>query len=512
MPTKRLPMRQIRDVLRLRHESRLSYRQIGESLGIGTSTVHDVLRRAERAGLSWPVPPDVADDALEEAVYPPPPAIETDRRPRPDWAYVHRELRRKDVTLELLWDEYRTQHPEDGFGYSWFCQHYRDWAGRLKPTMRQTHVAGDTLFVDFAGRTMDVVTPATGAVRTAAVFVAVLGASNYTYAEAVWSQALPDWIAAHTRAFAFFEGCPRLVVPDNVKSAIIKACFFEPQVQRSYAEMLRHYGAAPLPARPAKPRDKAKVEVGVQVVQRWILARLRNRTFTSLEDLNAAIRTLLEDLNTRRMRHLGASRRELFERIEKPALKPLPTEPYVFAEWRRARVGLDYHIKVEEHVYSVPYALLREEVEVRLTATTLEVFHRSKRVAVHVRGQGRGQTTLNEHMPSSHRRYKGWTVERIQRDALAVGPATAGLIDAILTSRPHPEQGFRSAVGILRLAKSYGEERLEAACERALAIGARSFTSVQSILKAKLDRAYIAAPSEPAVLHHANIRGPRSYH
>lgn len=512
MPTKRLPMRKIRDVLRLRHECGLPYRQIGDSLGIGASTVYDVLRRAERAELAWPLPPDLADDVLEARLFPPPPNIETECRPQPDWAYVHRELRRKDVTLELLWDEYRTQHPENGFGYSWFCQHYRDWAGRLTPTMRQTHVAGDTMFVDFAGRTVEIIAPATGEMRAAAIFVAVLGASNYTYAEAVWSQALPDWIAAHTRAFAFFEGCPRLVVPDNVKSGIIKACFFEPQVQRTYAEMLRHYGAAALPARPAKPRDKAKVEVGVQVVQRWILARLRNRTFPTLEDLNAAIRILLDALNTRLMRHLGASRRELFERIEKAALRELPAEPYIFAEWRRARVGLDYHIKVEEHFYSVPYTLLREEVEARIAANTVEVYHRSKRVAVHVRGRGRGPTTLAEHMPSSHRRYKDWTLERIQHDAAALGPATAGLIAAILASRPHPEQGFRSAVGILRLAKSYGEERLEAACERALSIGARSYSSVHSILKSKLERAFLTPAAEPVILDHANVRGSRYYH
>jgi transposase len=511
MPTERVPMRKIHEILRLKFACGLSKRQIAASTGVGVTTVSDYLRRARRAGVSWPLPVGMSDDLLEARLFVPPSPLPAEPRPVPDWACVHRELRRPDVTLTLLWEEYRAQAPE-GYGYSWFCDLYREWAGRLKPTMRQPHVAGDKLFVDFAGRTVDIVAGPTGAVRRAAIFVAVLGASSYTYAEAVWTQALPDWIGAHARTFTYLGGCPRLVVPDNLKSGITKACFYEPQVQRTYADMLRHYGVAPLPARPVKPRDKAKVEVGVQVIQRWILARLRNQVFHSLEQLNTAIRALLDELNDRMMRHLGVTRRQLFEQLDKPALRSLPVEPYVYAEWKRCRVGLDYHIEVDKHLYSVPYTLLRQEVEARVSTTTVEIFHRGKRVATHLRSPGRGPTTVTEHMPSSHRRYKDWTVERIQRDAASIGPASVALVGAILAGKPHPEQGFRAAVGILRLARSYGPERLEAACERALAIGARSYTSVHSILRNNLDRVVTGPAAEAPVLHHANIRGSRYYH
>jgi transposase len=379
--------------------------------------------------------------------------------------------------------------------------------------MRQTHVAGDKLFVDFAGRTMPVTLSPTGEIRAAQVFVAVLGASNYTYAEAVWSQTVPDWVGAHVRAFQFFGGATRLVVPDNLKSAVIKACYFEPQVQRTYGDMLRHYGSAALPARPLKPRDKAKVEVGVQIVQRWILARLRNRIFISLPQLNAAILELVGELNNRLMRHLGVSRRQLFDQIEAGALKKLPDQYYVYADWQRGRVGLDYHVRVDQHAYSVPSGLIGEEVDARISAATVEIFHRSKRVAVHLRTTGPGATTAIEHMPASHRRYKEWSVERIQREAAAIGSSTATLIGAILNDKPHPELGFRAALGILRLAISHGQDRLEAACVRALAIGARSYTSVASILTKHLERhPDPIRETEATIDHHANVRGSHYYH
>lgn len=510
MPNQRLPMRQIREILRHRYAAGLSERQISRALGIGKTAVGDAIRRARQAGLTWPLPDDLTDDALERHLFPPPPTVAADQRPQPDWPHIYKELRRRDVTLALLWDEYRGRGP-DGYGYSRFCDLYRDWLGRQKPTMRQVHLAGDKMFVDFAGQTVDVVASLTGEIRAAQVFVAVLGASSYTYAEAVWSQSLPDWIGAHVRAFAFFGGSPRLVVPDNLKSGVIKSCFFDPQIQRTYAEMLGHYQVTAVPARPYKPRDKAKAEVGVQVVQRWILARLRNQTFFSVEQLNAAIRILLDDLNRRVMRHLALSRRQLFEEIEQTALQALPDIPYVYAEWKRCRVGIDYHVEIEKHLYSVPHPLLRQEVEARITAATIEIFHRGNRVAAHLRTPGRGRpTTIPDHMPSSHRRYADWSLERFHRDAAAIGPATAALVAAILAAKPHPEQGFRAAIGILGLAKTYGRDRLEAACHRGIDIGARSYTAIASILKNNLDRAY-AAP-EPDLIHHANIRGAGYFH
>jgi transposase len=511
MPAERLSMRQIREVLRLRFASKLSQRAIAKSLRLSQGAVSTYLTRARAAGIVWPLPDDLDDAQLEALLYPPAPAVAADQRPIPDWAWVHRELRRPDVTLALLWEEYRAGAP-DGFGYSWFCDLYRGWAGRLKPTMRQTHIAGEKLFVDFAGRTGEVVDGRTGEVIAVQIFVAVLGASSFTYAEATWSQKLPDWIAAHVRAFAYFGGAARQTVGDNLKAGITKACFYEPMVNRTYADLARHYGTAIVPARPYKPRDKAKVEVGVQVVGRWILARLRHRRFFSLAELNAAIRVLLDELNDRPMRGWGMSRRALFEALDQPALGQLPPFPYEYAEWKRCRVNFDYHVEIAKHYYSVPHQLIRQEVEARITATTVEIFHRGKRVASHRRSlQPHRPTTVSEHMPSSHRRYRDWTHERIRRDAASVGSDTAVLIDVILRSRPHPEQGFRSCIGILRLVKRYGAARVDAACGRALELGTRSYTSVAAILKNHREHAP-APTAEAPLLIHENIRGPGYYH
>jgi transposase len=505
-------MRKIRDVLRLRCAGGLSQRAIGRSIGLSQGAVFAYLDRARRAGLGWPLPDDFDDDRLEALLFPPPRDVPTIERPQPDWAEIHRELRKPSVTLALLWEEFRAEHPQ-GYGYSWFCERYRGWTGRLKPTMRQVHIAGEKLFVDFAGQTVEVFDAATGEIRGAQIFVAVLGASNYTYAEARWTQSLPDWINAHVHAFAYLGGVARQTISDNLKAGITKACFFEPMVNRTYGDLARHYGTAIIPARPRKARDKAKVEVAVQVVERWILARLRKQRFFSLAELNAAIRALLCDLNARPMRGCGMSRRELFEQIERPALLSLPETPYAYAEWHRCRVGLDYHVEIQRHYYSVPFPLLRQEVEARITAATVEIFHRGKRVASHPKSVARHRaTTVAEHMPSSHRRYRDWTRARIQREAAAIGINSATFVEILLDSRPHPEQGFRSCVGVLSLVKRYGPDRVEAACERALRIQARSYSSVVSILKNNLDRRpQTAAPDQPPLLH-ANIRGPGYYH
>ncbi len=515
MPRERLPMRKIRDVLRL-HGDKLSKRQIAVSLNVGRTAVRDYIERAARAGLGWPLPEGLSDEDLERLLFPPPRFVPADRRVCPDWSALHRELRKPGVTLSLLWEEYRAVH-RDGYGYSRFCDLYRAWKGKLKPTMRQAHVAGEKMFVDYAGATAEVIDPLTGEIHEAQVFVATLGASSYSYAEATWTQSLPDWIASHTRAFAFFGGVPGQVVPDNLKSAVVKACLYDPEINRTYADMAAHYATAIVPARPRKPRDKAKVEVAVQVVERWVLARLRNRRFFSLAELNQAMAELLDDLNRRVTRHLGTSRRQLFEDLERPALKPLPVKPYEYAEWKQRKAGLDYHVEVAKHYYSVPHGLAKHKLWARITEKSIEVFHKGKRIACHLRGpSNRRHTTIPEHMPSSHRRYAGWTHERICRQASATGPNTAALIQLILKSRPHPEQGFRSCIGILRLAKTHSSLRLEAACERALEIGARSYSSVASILRNNLDRQKPSPSSKraaegPAISHH-NIRGSQYFH
>jgi transposase len=503
-------MRNIRDVLRLTAVG-MSSRKIAASLSIGATTVIDCLQRARRAGLTWPLPDGLDDVVLELRLYPPR-ATTKEQRPFPNWAVIQRELKRPGVTLELLWQEYRDEHPS-GYGYSRFCDLFRAWQKRVSPTMRQTHVAGERMFVDYAGTKLEIVDSTTGEVLKAELFIAVLGASSYMFAEATWTQSLPDWIGSHTRAFTYFGRVPAMVVGDNLKSGITKACFYEPNINRTYADMAKHYGTVIMPARPRKPRDKAKVEVGVQVATRWIAAKLRKRTFFSLTELNVAIRELVEQINDRVTRHLGASRRSLFEEIEYPALKALPAELYEFAEWKKCRSGLDYHVEIDKHYYSVPFTLIGQEMWARYTTKTVEVFHRDKRVATHMRSYAkRAHTTLPEHMPSSHRRYRDWTLERIKQEANAIGPHAAALVEVILRERPHPEQGFRSCRGIIALAGSYGRERLEAACERALVIGARSYTSVKSILNTRLDRKRSEQAADGPAIAHDNIRGGDYYH
>ncbi|MFL5199116.1 MAG: IS21 family transposase [Microvirga sp.] len=509
-------MRRVRELLRLRLGADVPVREVARRIGIAPSTVRETLARFTAAGLVWPLPEAITDDGLEEALFRPAGTKQGyRRRPEPDWAQVHRELKRKHVTLQLLWDEYIEASP-DGYRYSRFCDLYRAWEAKLPVTMRQTHIGGDKLFVDYAGDTVPVIVDRlTGAVRPAQIFVAVLGASSFVYAEATWTQGLTDWVGAHVHAFEAIGGVPNLLVPDNAKVAVIKACLYDPQVNRTYTEMAAHYDTAVLPARPRKPRDKAKVEAAVLIVERWLLGRLRHRSFYSLGELNAAIGELLMRLNEQRsIRRLGVTRWQLFEELDRPALKPLPTEPYVVAEWRARRVGLDYHVEIDRHYYSVPYRHAREQVEVRLTARTVEIFLRGERIAVHCRISGNGKhTTVPEHMPSSHRRYADWTVDRIRAEAGRIGASTLLLCDMILAERPHPEQGSRACLGIVRLTRAFSAERVEAACMRALEIGARTYGSVRSILDNRLDRrpAPKRAADSPAI-DHTNIRGPRYYH
>lgn len=508
----RLSMRKIREVLRLRYEVGLSSRQVAASVRIARSSVGEYERRLAASGLSWPLPEGLSDADLERRLFPPPPTVPVDTRPLPDWSVIHEELRKPGVTLMLLWEEYHAAHPQ-GFAYSWFCEHYRAWAGKLDRVMRQTHRAGEKLFVDYAGQTVDIIDRHTGEVRTAQVFVAVLGASNYTYAEATWTQTLPDWIGAHVRAFEFLGGVSEVVVPDNLRSAVSKACRYEPDLNPSYAELAEHYGVAVLPARVRKPRDKAKAEGGVLLVERWILAALRHRTFFSLPELNTAIATLLERLNARAFRKLPGSRRSAFEQIDQPALRALPATPYVFATWKKVRVHIDYHVEVDGHYYSVPYALVSQQLDARLTAHTLECFHKGQRVASHARSHLKGRhTTVTEHMPRAHREYAQWTPQRLVRWAEKSGPATAGVISQVL-SRPHPQQGFRSCLGILRLAERFGQDRLEAACRRALLLGACRYKSIESILKRGLDRQPLPEQQTLALpATHDHLRGPDYYH
>lgn len=512
-------MRKTREILRLKWHRGRSHRQIAAALAIGLGTPSEVIGRARRAGItSWADVERLTDDELDARLYPPPPT--TTDRPLPDASYLDLQLRRAHVTMRLLHDEYLQQHP-DGYGYTRFLEHYRAWADKQQLVMRQVHRAGEKCFVDYAGSKPSYVDPQTGERVEVELFVAVMGASNYTYAEATASQRSHDWIASHIRLVEFLGGVPEVFVPDQLKSGVVIASRYEPTIHRTYQEWSQHYATTILPARPASPRDKAKVEVGVLVAERWILARLRNLTCFSLDELNEHIARLLVELNGRVMRRYRKTRREIFEELDRPVLAPLPTTRFLPGDWYYATVGHDYHVRVacDGHDYSVPYKLVGEEIEIRVGAATIEVFtpRNQKRVASHVRSFVRGgTTTLAEHMPAAHRKYREESIADYLAWAEQVGPCTHTLVRAILDDRPHPEHGFRSCRGLKSLSRRYTPDRIEAACERALVAGARSYLNVESILKHGLDKQPLPVPAssgdEPPALDHENIRGPDYYH
>jgi transposase len=497
-------VRKIREILRLQAAG-LSGRQIAAAIGSALSTVQACLRRAQAAGLSWPLAEELTEAALEERLYrreAPPSA-----RPIPDFAKLHAELARPGVTRLVLWQEYKADHA-DGWQYSVFCDEYRRWRLTQEPVLRQHHAPGDKLFVDYAGQTVPVTDRYTGEICAAQIFVGVLGCSNLTYAEATWTQKIPDWLGAQVRMLEYIGGVPAAIVPDNLKSAVSRALRYEPEINPSYQDFAEHYGTAILPARPRKPRDKAKVEAGVLVVERWILARLRNRTFFSLGELNAAIAELLEDLNARPFKKIEGCRRSRFVAFEQSALRPLPAQRYAFGEWRKAKVHPDYHVEVKRAYYSVPYRLIGQRVDVRLTASTVEIFDRGQLVAAHLRSQTRGRrSTRDEHRPPQHAAVVEQSLARVFERAERIGPATVEVLRRQARHRKHPEETLRSAQGILRLARDFTSERLEGACERALALQSYSYRAVRTLIETP------ARPEpHPALdLAHDNVRGPEYF-
>jgi transposase len=514
MATERLLMRNTREVLRAKWELRLSNRQAAKSAGVSPASVVNVVQRARDAGLTtYAEIMALGESELEALLYPESAAAGAPfPRAEPDCAWIHRERSRPGVTLELLHLEYLEQHP-GGYQYTAFCNRYRAYLKRRGLVMRQHHVAGDKMFVDYSGKKPHLVDPSTGEVVEVELFVAVLGASNYTFAEATRTQKVHDFVGSHVRAFEFFGGVARGTVPDNLKSGVTRACIYEPTIQRSYQHMAEHYGTAILPARAKKPRDKAKVEVAVQIAQRWVLGRLRNRVFHSLDALNEAIRECIADLNRRQMRDYGKSRLEMFEELERPALLQLPHDRLVITEWKKAKVNIDYHVEFAGRLYSVPHRYVGEVVWICASPTVVEVQLRGRRIAVHPRAGALRHSTIPEHMPSSHRAHAEWTPSRILSWASKLGPSTHALCEAILADRPHPEQGFRSCLGILRLAKKYGDARVESACARCVAVRARSYRSVESVLRHGLDMLGVDDVSDvaDAPLDHENVRG-RDYY
>jgi len=512
MAQHKLTMRQIQEILRLKHQNQLSIREIARSCGLPASTVGDYLKRAAAAGLSWPLPEGQSEPELLQRLLATPPATRSQNEPvLPDWPHIHQELARQSVMLQLLWQEYRQTQPE-GYGYSRFCELYRAWAGTLDPVLRQIHLPGEKMFVDWAGQKVEIHNAQDGSVSSAHLFVAVLGASNKTFAEAFENEQLAAWIEAHCHAYAFFQGVARVTVPDNLKTGVIRPCRYEPLLHRSYQEMAEHYGTGIIPGRIKKPRDKAKVEGAVLLAERQILAALRDQRFFHVGQLNAAIRPLLAQLNAQPFQKLEGSRNSWFETLEKSRLLPLPATAFELADWSTAKVNIDYHVAVDKHFYSAPYQLIHQQLDVRLTDKTVELFQHGKRVAAHRRSHQPGRfTTVEEHRPKSHQRYLQWTPSRILEWVKTIGPECVKVVEKIMADRPHPEQGFRSALGIIRLGKAVGHERLEAACRRALHFGTCSYTSLNSILQNNLESRPLEQELPLPSPAHENLRGGPYY-
>jgi transposase len=507
-------MRKTKEILRLKYELGLSNRQIATSLHISHVCVANYLQRASQAGLSWPLPDHITEEQLRDLLFASEKPPTDAQRSLPPMEELHRQLRRKGLTLQLLWEEYRREHP-DGYAYTQFCEYYKRFRSQLEPALRQEYKAGERLFVDWAGLTIPLVAAQPDQTRVAHLFVAVLGASNYTFAEAFENIQLPAWIEAHVHAWEFFGGVARLTIPDNTKTAVIHACRYEPGLNATYQELAEHYGTVIVPARAREPQDKAKVEAGVQNAERRIIAMLRDRRFFSLAELNQAIRSELHALNERPFQKMDGSRATWFVQLDKPALLPLPAQRYELATWQKAKANIDYHVQIDWHNYSVPYRLTNQTVEVRLSARTVEIFHRGQRVALHPRSQQRGGfTTDAAHRPKSHQRHLEWSPARLIDWAQhKVGPHCAAAVRHILEHKPHPEMGYRSCLGLMRLGRRHGVQRLEQACQRALLLEVCSYRSISSILAARLEAQPLPQPTtEPPTITHDNLRGGHYYH
>jgi transposase len=521
MPVKQVTMRKIKECLRMKWSCGLSHEKIAKALGLSKGVVTKYAKLAVAAGLDWERASSLDETALQQLLIP---SVKRSRgaRPVPDWAIAHREMHKKGVTLQLLWEEYVDAHTgEDTYRYTQFCSLYHGYAATLKRSMRQIHRAGEKLFIDYAGPTVPITDQLTGEISQAHIFVAVLGASNYTYACATVKETQADWLHGLAGALRFIGGVPEMIVPDCPKALISNADRYEPVINRTAQDCARHYGTVILPARPRHPQDKALAEVGVQIVERWILARLRRQCFFSLTELNQAIRPLLDDLNRRPFQKKDGCREEWFQLLDRPVLKALPACPYEIANFKYCKVNIDYHVDIEGHYYSVPHNLVRQQLEARITCTTVELLLRGSRVACHAKSAKRGaHTTIAEHMPAAHRAHLEWSPQRLLNWGRDIGPNTHLIVGHQLTSKPHPEMGYRACLGLLSLARQYGNERLEAACARAVSLGALNRRSVVNILKAGLDSQPLpVTPAEQHATqtdwispHHDNVRGPGYYH
>lgn len=507
-------MRKIRDILRLHYSAGLSIRQINRSSKVSVGSIQSLIKKAEQLNLSWPLPDSMDDTQLARLFYPQSDSRSSSRFQTPDWSDVRKQLAMKGVTKHLLWEEYTQQFPNRCYSYSQYCDRYLHWLKKQRRSMRQHHKAGDVLFVDYAGQTMPIVDAHTGEIRRAQIFVAAMGASNYYYAEATWSQGLKDWLGSHARTFEFMGAVPNIVVPDNLRSGVSKSCKYDPDVNPSYQQLAAHYDTAIIPARPYKPKDKSKAEVGVQIIERWILARLRHHTFFSLHELNQCIRNLLVDVNNRPFKQLKGTRQQWFDDIDKPALKPLPKHRYEYTEIKRVKVNIDYHVQYDDRFYSVPHHLVGEKVELHAKNKTIEVYFHNKRVASHVRGYTYGFSTTPEHMPTQHQQHHKVTQGSLMNWAKDVGDEMLKWVKAQLKRKAHPQQAFRVCLGALQLTKQYPNERLNKACFIANRNQLYRLQSLKDILLSNQDNLVTEINQEPSTLPqtHENIRGPQSFH
>ncbi len=513
MPNERISMTKLKQLIGLQR-SNLSVRELARALSLSIGAVSKYLRAVRAAGIGAAEAEELSETELELRVFGPAQPAKPGALIAPDCAWIHGELKRhRHVTLQLLWEEYAQTHGAAAYRRSAFCEHYRRWEKRLKRSMRQRHFAGEKLFVDYAGRTVPIYGRGGEEAFRAQLFVSAMGASGLAYAEATRTQQLADWLASHVRALEYYGAAPTIIVPDNPRVGVTRADRYEPELQRSYEEMAAHYQAVIIPARPYRPKDKSRVELTVLLVCRWILARLRHQRFFSLEELNTAIRPLLTELNERAFQRLPGSRRSVFEALDRPAMRALPQARYVYAEWRERTVAFDYHVDVDRHYYSVPHALVGHSVWARFTATSVEVFFKSERVASHVRSYQRGaHTTCPEHMPKSHRAHAEWSPKRLIQWGGSIGANTGAIVEHLLRSKPHPEQGYRACLGLLALAREYGEARLEAASVLARRLGSPNRKSVKSILENGRDLRPTTTELALELPAHGNVRGPGYYH
>lgn len=510
----KLSMRYINEILRLRYDAKLSQRDIARSVRVSVGSVNQYLARATQADLTWPLPAGMDQKALIKALFPDQPPSSRSGFVEPEWPSVQVELRHKGVTKQLLWEEYCQCHPHNAYSYSQYCHRYQVWLGQQRRSMRQIHKAGEKLFIDYCGPTVAIINPQTGEIRNAAIFVAVLGASNYSFAEATWGQSLCDWLESHVRAFEFFDGTTTILVPDNLKSAVSKACRYEPDMNRSYKALAEHYSVAVIPARPRKPKDKSKAENGVLLVERWVLAKLRHETFFSLAALNIRIKELLEQLNNKPFQKLPGSRRSQFETLDKPALRPLPSLPYRYVDIKKVKVGIDYHIGYRNHFYSVPHQLVGKQLEVHASSNCVQVYNLDTLITTHPRKYAAGFTTNPAHMPENHRAHGAWTPARLLNWGATIGPYTRQMVQQLIDDKAHPEQAYRACLGLLNLNNHYGSKRLENACRLGITEGLRYVKNIRNILKHNRDQKPATSEETKPTLnqHHENVRGSKHYH